>query len=72
MIPAQEIIPIPFMDKVGGSSSLIISSILLSNSLISFWMVECNVNKHVSSNSNMSLHSPTVFLASSLILRNLA
>lgn len=34
MIPAQEIIPIPLIDRIGGTSSLIIFSILLHNSLI--------------------------------------
>ena len=35
MIPAQEIIPIPLMDKIGGLSSLIIDLILVSSLLIS-------------------------------------
>ena len=42
IIPAQEIKPMPLIDKVAGSSSLIIFSILDSNSLICSWAEDRN------------------------------
>ena len=38
MIPAQDIIPIPLIERVGGLSSLIIIEICLSSSIISLSM----------------------------------
>ena len=44
MIPAQEIVPIPLMDKIGELSSLIIDSILFSSLVISTSIWEWRVS----------------------------
>lgn len=72
MIPVQETIPIPLMDKIGGLSSLIIDSILFSSLLISTSIPEWRISKDSNSVSNMSYEMPIEFLASSLCLIKLA
>ena len=68
MIPAQEIVPIPLMDKIGGLSSLIIDSILFSSLLISTSIWEWRISNDYNSVSNISFEIPIEFLASSLSL----
>lgn len=72
MIPAQEIVPIPLMDRIGGLSSLIIDSILFSSLLISTSIWEWRISKDSNSVSNISFEIPIEFLASSLSLIKLA
>ena len=64
MISAQEIVPIPLMDKIGGLSSLIIDSILFSSLLISISICEWRISKDSNSVSNISFEISIEFLAS--------